>query len=437
MAARTRSLLERLGLHRPELRAWAMYDWGNSAFFTTVVATVFPLYFVSISADEMPASEARTTFALITTFTLVAVAFLAPLLGAASDFAGARKRFLGLFLALGVLATGALFFVDVGDWRLGAVLFALGNVGASGTLVFYDALLPHIASSDEVDRVSASAYAVGYLGGGLLLAVQMVWILQPEMFGLPEGTLPVRLALGSVAIWWALFSLPLFRRVREPKRQLREGESSDHVPTLVALKRLWRTFHELRGLRHAFVMLVGYLIYADGVGTVFRMAAIYARELRFETGQVIGALLLTQFVGVPCAIGFGWLAGKIGVKRSILIALCVYVVACVLGSRMETLAHLYMLACMIALVQGGTQALSRSLFSSLIPANRSAEFFGLFAVCEKVAGIAGPLIFGLVESVRTAVLATSSFFVIGGILLAFVNVEAGRRAARAAEEEPG
>ncbi len=411
-----------------------MYDWGNSAFFTTVVTAVFPLYFVSIAAPELSSSAATAAFGYITTIALFALAALAPLLGAVADYSGARKRFLAAFMLLGVLATASLYFVDSGDWRLGMVLFGIANVGASGSLIFYDALLPHVAERDETHRLSTVAYAAGYLGGGILLAVQLVVILNPGMFGLPEGTLPTRLVLVSVAVWWVAFSLPILRRVPEPPRISRPGDVEGTPPLRAGVRRLTVTIRELRRYRHALLMMGAYLVYADGIGTVFRMAGIFAAEQGFETGTIIGALLLTQFIGVPCAIGFGFLAHRIGAKASILGALVVYVLVCLLGSQLETAGDLYLLAAAVALVQGGTQALSRSLFASMIPTGSSGEFFGVLAVCEKVAGVVGPLAFAVVTdwtgSSRYAVMSVAVFFVVGGLMLWRVDVEAGRDAVR-------
>ena len=432
------SLLRRLALHTRENRAWAMYDWGNSAFFTTVVTAVFPVYFATVSSD----GDALRRLMWATTISLGVTAVMAPFLGALADMSGHRKRMLAIFLAIGVAATAGMFFVEPGDWVLGLVLFGVANVGAYGTMVFYDALLPHVADEDDVDQLSTSAYALGYLGGGALLALQLLVIKKPTWFGLPEGsTLPVRLVLVSVAVWWALFSVPLFRRVSEPEA----ATSADDTVTLGgAWRRLMGTVRELTTYRDAMLFLVAYLIYADGIGTVFRLAASYSKEVGFGDGVTIGALLLTQFVGVPAAFAFGRVAARLGAKRAITVALCVYVVACLIGSGMTEVWHLFALAAMIALVQGGAQALSRSLFASMIPRDRSAEFFGVFAIFEKFGGVFGPLLFIVVKEAlsdpaapergtRYAVASVAGLFVIGALLLRRVNVEEGRRVARAAE----
>ncbi len=430
-------LLERLALHRTELRAWAMYDWGNSAFFTTVVSAVFPVYLFKVADASLTGEETTAALMWANAGALGFTALMAPFLGAIADMGGLRKRFLAVFLAIGVTATAGLFFVEPGKHELGLWLFALANVGAFGTMVFYDALLPHIASDGELDQLSTSAYALGYLGGGLLLAAQLLVISNPGWLGVAEdSTLLVRLVLLSVAVWWVLFSIPLFRCVTEPVVKDRPRATA---AVRAAFVQLTATVKELKLYRHAMVLLIAYLVYADGIGTVFRLAAVYSKEIGFDDKVIITALLLTQFLGVPAAFAFGRLAAKTGTKRAILGALVVYMLACLLGSQMRTEVHLFTLAGMIALVQGGTQALSRSLFASMIPKKRSAEFFAVFAIFEKVGGLFGPIAFIQLQRAfsdpgvpgqgsRYAVACVAIVFVIGFLLLTRVDVDAGREA---------
>jgi UMF1 family MFS transporter len=439
--------LERLGLHRPELRAWVMYDWANSAMVLVIITAVFPIYYSSVAAAELRPTEATFRYTVTTTLSLAVVAVLAPLLGAIADYAAIKKRLLGGFLALGVGAVALMFFVERGDWVLASVLFALANVGANGSFVFYDALLPHVARADEMDRVSAAGYALGYLGSGLLLALNLAWIRAPGWFGLPAGadrtpsqaTLPVRLAFLSVAAWWLLFSMPLFRRVPEPPVALEPDEPGSGGAMRVALSRLGETFRALRGFRHAFLMLVAFFVYNDGIGTIIRLAAIYGRELGIDDTFLIASILLVQFIGIPFAFLFGALATRIGAKASIFVGLAVYATICVVGFFMRTATHFLVLAVLVGMVQGGTQALSRSLFASMIPRHKSGEFFGFFAVFEKFAGILGPAIFALTiaatGSSRNAILSVLGFFVVGALLLAGVDVAQGQRAARLADAE--
>jgi UMF1 family MFS transporter len=437
--------LERLGLHRPELRAWAMFDWATSAVQTTIITAVFPIYFVRVAAADLPASGATQRLATINTIALVIIALASPILGAVSDYSAAKKRFIGLFLALGALTTAGLFAVGRGDLDLASVLFILVLIGASGSFVFYESLLPHIAAPGEIDRVSSAGYALGYLGGGLLLAANLAWIQKPEWFGLPSGpglsaadaTLPTRLAFLSVAVWWIGFSIPLFRRVPEPPARFEPDERRGESPVRVAFARLGETFHELRGYRQAFLMLLAFLIYNDGIQTIIKMATAYGTEIGIGQGALITAILLVQFVGIPCSFLFGMLAGRIGAKRAIFLGLLAYTGISVLGYFMTSATHFFLLAGLVGMVQGGTQALSRSLFASMIPQHKSGEFFGFFSVFEKFAGIFGPLIFAgtiaATGSSRNAILSVIGFFAVGAVILWLVDIDEGRRAAQAAE----
>jgi MFS transporter, UMF1 family len=440
-------LLERLGLHRPELRAWVMYDWANSAMVTTVVAAVFPIYYYNVAGAGLEPGVATFRFGVTTTIGLAIVAIIAPILGAYADFTAAKKRMLAGFMLLGVAAVAGMFFIGQGDWQLASGLFILANIGAGASFVFYDALLPHVAREDEMDRVSTAGYAIGYLGGGLLLALNLAWITAPGLFGLPTGpdlteqqaTLPARLALVSVAAWWLVFSIPLFRGVREPPRSLEPDESVGQNPVKVAFIRLGETFRELRGFKHAFLMLLAFLVYNDGIGTIIKMATIYGTEIGIEQNAMILAILLVQFVGIPCSFAFGLLAASIGAKTAIFGGLVVYAGISILGYFMTTATHFMILAGLVGMVQGGTQALSRSLFASMIPRHKSGEFFGFFAVVEKFAGLFGPAIFAatiaITGSSRNAILSVILFFVVGAMILTLVDVEKGRAAAREAEKD--
>ncbi|MDR0787427.1 MAG: MFS transporter [Gemmatimonadota bacterium] len=443
------SILERLGLNRPELRAWAMYDWANSAVITTIVAAVFPIYFASVAAADLAERDATFLFSIITTIGLLIVAVAAPVLGAVADFTAGRKRLLGWFMALGVASVAGMTLIQRGDVALASVLFILANVGVTGSFVFYDSLLPHVARPDEVDRVSTSGYALGYLGGGILLALNLAWITVPGAFGLPSGpditpeqaTLPARLAFLSVAVWWLVFSIPLFRRVPEPPRTIGAGERDRKRPVRAAFQQLRETFRELKEYRQALVMLVAFLIYNDGIGTIIRIATVYGTEIGIDQNTMILAILIVQFVGIPFSFLFGSVAGWIGPKPAILAGLIVYGGITILGYYMTTGTHFLILAGLVGIVQGGTQALSRSLFASMIPLHKSGEFFGFFAVFEKFAGILGPLTFSvaiaLTGSSRLSILSLILFFIAGAMILWTVDVEEGRRVARLADSAHG
>ncbi len=439
--------LNRLGLDRPDLRAWAMYDWANSAFQTTIIAAVFPIYYAEVASRGLTPPVATSRFMWATAIAILIVAIVAPILGAIADYRAVKKPMLAAFLAIGVTATAAMYFIGPGDWSLALKLFVAGNVGVAGTIVFYESLLPHLVpagDAEALDRVSSAGYAIGYLGGGILLAINVLMIMKPSLLGIPDVGTATRLTFVTVAVWWTAFSIPLFLRVPEPRggiggAGLKTGPvDPDPSPTLthtvrVAFGRLGATFRELRRYRQAFMFLLAFLIYNDGIQTMIRAATLYGAEIGLDTNLMIGALLLTQFIGVPCAFMFGRLAGSIGPKRAVFLGLLVYAFITILGYFMRTGTHFLALAILVGTVQGGTQALSRSMFASMIPRDRSSEFFAFFSVFERYAGILGPVLFAWMVSAtgasRNAILAVMAFFVIGAALLALVDVEEGRREA--------
>ena len=431
--------LERLGLGRKDLRAWAMYDWANSAIQTTIIAAVFPIYYQRVAADGLEAAVATSRFAWATTIAILIVAIVAPLLGAIADYAAMKKRLLAVFMAIGAGATLAMYFIHRGDWQLALVLFVVTNVGVAGSIVFYESLLPHLVPQEQLDRVSSAGYAIGYLGGGVLLAINLLMVQRPSLFGIADAESATRLALASAGVWWLLFSIPLFRHVPEPVRTVEPDERPGANALATGARRLLETFHALRRYRQAFLLLLAFLIYNDGIQTIIRMATIYGTEIGIDQAALITALLMTQFIGVPCAFVFGMIAGRVGAKPAIFFGLAVYACITVLGYFMTTATHFFLLAGLVGLVQGGTQALSRSLFASMIPRHKSSEFFAFFGVFERYAGILGPAIFAWVVersgTSRNAILSVVAFFVVGAVLLTFVDVAAGRRAARAAEAD--
>jgi UMF1 family MFS transporter len=411
-----------------------MYDWANSAFATTIITAIFPVYFTSVAGADLPPGEAIRLLARTTTIALATSAIIAPFLGALADYAPIKKPLLGLFAAIGCIAGGSLVLVERHDWFLAAMLLGLGNVGFTASLTLYDSFLPHLARQDEIDRISAAGYALGYLGGGLLLALNVAWILSPGTFGLRDASQASRLSFLSVGIWWALFSIPFFCRVPEPRARLASDARSYGQVVRASLTGLLHTIRDLRRYRHALLLLIAFVIYSDGINTIIRLATSYGTELGLNQGALITAILLVQFAGIPFAFLFGMLAGRIGAKTSIFIALGVYTVITVMGYYMKTERDFYILAFMVATVQGGSQALSRSLFASMIPKERSSEFFGFFSIFEKFGSIAGPAAFEMAShatgSSRSAILSVIVFFVVGAIVLTFVNVREGQRAVK-------
>jgi len=426
--------LTRVGLVTPEQRAWAWYDWANSAYFTTVITAVFPSFYATYAAAGLEPAAATARFGAITTVSVAVVALTAPVLGALADYSGIKKRLLAIFMAIGVTSCAAMVLIGEGDIALASALFFIGNIGVSGSLVFYDSLLPHVARPEETDRVSAAGYALGYVGGGILLLFNLAWILQPQTFGFPSTTAAVKAAFLSVAVWWVIFSVPLFRGVPEPTTRLDADEVRDGPAIKAALVRLLHTFREIRRYRQAFLFFLSMLLYQDGIQTIIRLAAVYGAEIGIDQTSQIAAFVLVQFLGIPFSFLFGSLGARIGTKRAIFIAISIYAVATILGYFMTTVVHFFVLAALVATVQGGAQALSRALFSRMIPANKTSEFFGFFAVAERFATVLGPLVFtvsvALTGSSRTAVLGILLFFVAGAWVLSLVDEDEGVRAAQ-------
>ncbi len=406
-----------------------MYDWANSVFWTTVVVAVFPPFFSDYAAAGLDPTAATTRFAWATTIAVTITAILGPVLGAVADYRAMKKRMLATFMLIGVTATLLLATIDRGQWMYAALLFMVANIGVGGSIVFYDSLLPHIARPDEIDRVSTAGFATGFVGGGILLLINLAWIISPATFGLTDTVAAIKLSFASVAVWWLVFSIPLLRRVPEPAAAL-EVEDIGRGGTLsVAFGRVWRGFHELRGYRNAFLMLIAFLLYNDGIQTIIRMSSIYGAEIGIDRNAQIAAFVIVQFVGVPFSFLFGAIADRIGPKRALFGGLTVYTITVLFAYFMTTTWQFFVLAFMIGTVQGGTQALSRSLFARMIPKHKSSEYFGFFSVFEKFAGIAGPALFAasitISGSSRMAIVSVVLFFIAGGLVLRHVNVAEG------------
>lgn len=410
--------------------SWALYDWGNSAFATTVMAGFFPLFFKAYWAD--PGNPQASTFYLGSAVSIasIIVAVCAPALGAIADRGSAKKRLLFFFAYLGILATAALWFVSQGSWQLAALLYILGTIGFSGGNIFYDSLLVSVASRKKVDFVSSLGFALGYIGGGLLFLVNIIMYQQPELFGIPDGETAIKLSFVSVAVWWALFSIPIFLFVPEPQFSDTEGAGE---AIKGGFRQLGKTLQDIRHLKVVGLFLVAYWFYIDGVDTIIRMAVDYGSALGFDGGALITALLLVQFIAFPGALLYNLFASKIGVKRAILVAIVGYSFIAVLGFFMQTELHFYLLAMLVGLFQGGIQALSRSFYARIIPNNKAGEFYGFFNMLGKFAAVLGPFLMGsitlLTGSNRIGILSIIILFIIGGLLFMRVDQEEGERMA--------
>ncbi|MBU4260385.1 MAG: MFS transporter [Proteobacteria bacterium] len=414
-----------------ETLGWAFYDWANSAFATSIMAGFFPIFFKQYWCSGVEVSTSTFRLGLANSIGSLVVIFLAPILGAMADQAGAKKKFLFFFAMIGIVMSAGLYTVAQGAWLMASLFYIFGIIGFSGGNVFYDSLLVNVSSPATSDRVSALGFSLGYLGGGLLFAVNVMMTLKPGLFGLADAPQAVRLSFLTVGIWWAVFSLPIMLWVKEPAppaTSIRQGMIT------AGFRQLFTTFKEIRKLRVVLIFLAGYWLYIDGIDTIIRMAVDYGLALGFDSSSLIVALLITQFVGFPAALVFGRLGEKLGTKKAILLGIAIYLLVTVWAMSMQTVKEFYLLAVAIGLVQGGVQSLSRSLYSRLIPAGKSGEFFGFYNILGKFAAVIGPLLMGLVSmftgSPRLSLLAIIGLFVSGAILLCFVNEEEGARLAR-------
>ena len=403
-------------------RAWAMYDWANSAFATTIVAGFFPIFFKQYWSAGTDTTVSTFQLGVANSTASVIVALCAPMLGAIADSGSTKKRLLLAFAGMGIVMTGALFFVAQGRWGLAAALYVLAFVGFSSSNIFYDSLLVSVADGEALDRVSARGFALGYLGGGLLFALNVAMTLTPQTFGLASKSAAVRVSFLSVAVWWAVFSIPLALWVHEPHYGTQQR---GWTAVTAGFRQLLVTLRHVRQLRIVLLFLVAYWLYIDAVSTIIRMAVDYGMALGFKPTSLIVALLITQFVGFPAALAFGVIGTRWGTKQGILLGLAVYSGVAIWGFFMQQEWEFYVLASAIGLVQGGVQSLSRSLYSRLIPSHQAAEFFGFYNMWGKFAAIIGPVLMGwvglLTGNPRFGVLALVILLVSGAVLLTRVR----------------
>ena len=414
---------------RRKILAWAFYDWANSAFAVVVMGAFFPVLLKSYWSAEAPDTVSATfRLALANSTASVIVALLAPILGAIADCGSSKRRFLLFFAALGIVMTGSLHFVAEGEWEFAIALYVLAMIGFSGGNVFYDSLLIGVAGR-KIDFISALGFSLGYLGGALLFALTVVMTRWPETFGLSNQTEALLASFLAVAIWWALFSVPIFLFVpdtRGPKSGPGQGAAIRS-----GFGQLRLTFRDIRKLKTVLLFLLAYWLYIDGVHTIMRMAVDYGMSLGFDQNRLIVALLITQFIGFPSALAFGKLGEKMGPKIGILIGIVAYIGVTVYATIMKSVADFYVLAAVIGLVQGGIQSLSRSLYARLIPPDRAGEFFGFYNMMGKFAAIIGPLLVGWVAlatgSHRASIISVIILFVTGGALLLGVKPKHERK----------
>jgi UMF1 family MFS transporter len=427
---------------------WAMYDWANSAFATTVMAGFFPIFFKQYWSYGADVNTSTAQLGFGNSIASIVVAVMAPVLGAIADRGSARKKFLVFFAYLGVLMTAALCLVQKGDWGWAVFVYVMGIIGFSGANVFYDSLLPSVAEEDKIDYVSGLGYAMGYLGGGLLFLVTVLMTLMPAKFGFSDAETAVKSSFVLVALWWGLFTV--FTILWVPEERTTPAPSRGLGCVADGFRQLIGTFKKIRHLKTVLLFLFAYWFYIDGVDTIIRMAVDYGMSIGFDSNDLIVALLITQFVGFPSALVFGKLGQRWSVRKSIYIAIGIYLFVTVWGTMMSTKQEFYILAIIIGLVQGGIQALSRSYYSRLIPKNQAAEYYGFYNMLGKFATILGPILMGTVGLVARRILmppsptpeqiehvgqlasrwgigSISLLFIIGAILFSFVDEEKGKR----------
>lgn len=420
---------------RKEIVSWALYDWANSAFATTVMAAFFPIFLKQYWAGEQAATLSTFYLGIANSCASLIVAAMAPVLGAIADSGSYRKKFLIFFAFLGSIMTGALWLLSAGMWPQAILFYIIATIGFSGANTFYDSLLPSVASEKKVDYVSALGYSLGYIGGGALFLINVLMYLFPGFFGLSDAVAAVKVSFLMVGIWWLVFTLPLLIFVKEP--------AGERITISAAIRKgfgdIAETFRSFKRLKMTALFLVAFWCYIDGVDTIIRMAVDYGTALNFPSESLIIALLITQFVAFPAALGYNWFGRKIGIRKALLVAIVAYCCIAAMGFFMTKPIHFYLLAIIIGLFQGGIQALSRSYFTRLIPHKRSAQFFGFYNMLGKCAAIIGPMLVGVVglitNSNRMGILSLILLFVVGGVLLFKVDEEKAIESARVYNEE--
>ena len=413
---------------KKSILAWSLYDWANSAFATTVMAGFFPVFFKEYWSTTDSVTLSTWYLGLGNSIASILVAALAPFIGAIADRGTAKKKLLIFFAFLGIIATGGLWIVNQGHWQMAILFYIIASIGFMSGNIFYDALLPAVATKEKYDYASSLGYSLGYIGGGLLFLINVLMYLQPHYFGIADGATAIRLSFISVAVWWAIFSIPLILFVKEP---------TIHKPIGIfsSIKEGWSqlvsTLSKIRQFKVVVTFLMAYWLYIDGVDTIIRMAVDYGTSIGFPASSLITALLLVQFVAFPATLIYSRFASKIGIKNALYTAILGYTLITIFGAFVSKEWHFYVIAVFIACFQGGIQALSRSLYSRIIPKNQAAEFFGFYNMLGKFAAIIGPPMMGYIGLItgnpRIGILSIVILFILGGFILTKVDLQEGER----------
>tara|TARA_B000000437_G_scaffold29184_1_gene19669 strand:+ start:48 stop:1307 length:1260 start_codon:yes stop_codon:yes gene_type:complete len=411
--------------YKKDAISWALYDWANSAFATTVMAGFFPIFYKSYWASDLSNLESTAMVGYANSLSGLIVVLLAPILGAYADIGTKRKKLLLLFASLGILCTASFYFIPQGEWMLAALLYAIAAVGFSGGNVFYDSLIVSVSDNENRNRVSALGYSLGYLGGGLLFLINVIMFLNPQLFGIESQSNAVLLSFFMVAVWWAFFSIPLLRNVKE---QESERENPRFFQALKqSFNEVYQTLTEVRKYKNVAIFLLAYWFYMDGIDTIVRMATAYGTDIGLEASSMITALILTQFVGFPSTLIFGYFADRLGFKKILTIGILIYILISIFASRITTATEFYAMAIVVGLVMGGVQAVSRAYFSSIIPKDKEAQFFGFYNLVGKSAVVAGPALLAWISMIfntpRAGILGLLVLFIPGLILLWMIPKE--------------
>ena len=401
--------------------SWALYDWANSVFATTVLAGFFPLFFKSYWAGNL---DDATSTALLGSASSIAgfiIVLIAPVLGAMADLSKNKKGFLMIFAFLGIISTSALFFISYGFWQWSLIIFGLSIIGFSGANIFYDSLLVDVSTNEDRNFVSSLGFALGYLGGGILFLVNVLMYLYPEYFFLKTQTEGILYSFLTVAIWWFIFSIPLFLFVKQKTNA--DKLDLDNIFKNSFL-RVFTTFQEIKKYKPVLIFLIAYWFYIDAIDTIVRMAVAYGTDLGFDSSQLIIALIFTQFVGFPATFAYGFLAERYGLFNMLIVGILVYIFICIYSLFITSATDFFILAGLVGLVQGGVQSVSRTIFSRLIPQDKATEFFGFYNLIGKSAVVVGPALVGwmayIFNNPKAGIVSLLILFIPGIIILFFV-----------------
>jgi UMF1 family MFS transporter len=401
--------------------SWSLYDWANSVFATTVLAGFFPLFFKSFWAGDL---DDATSTALLGTVSSVAgliIVLIAPILGAMADLSRNKKLFLLIFALLGIISTSILFFISYGFWEWSLIIFGLSIIGFSGANIFYDSLLIDVSSDEDRNYVSSMGYALGYLGGGILFLINVLMYLYPSYFNLNSQTEGILYSFLSVALWWLVFSMPLFLFVKQKKF----NDIADFKnPFKQSFIRVLNTFREIKKYKAVLIFLIAYWFYIDAIDTIVRMAVAYGTDLGFDSSKLIIALIFTQFIGFPATFAYGYLAEKFGLFNMLVVGILIYILICIYSLFITSATDFFILAGLVGLVQGGVQSVSRTIFSRLIPQDKATEFFGFYNLIGKSAVVVGPALVGwmayIFDNPKAGIISLLLLFIPGIIILFYV-----------------